>query len=88
VVYYFIEGNMFEKENEFYERNKDTLRKQYSGKRIVIIEDKVIGVYNSNGEAYKETVKTRRPGTFVIKYLPVNPADEVRRLSPVSFTHG
>jgi hypothetical protein len=79
---------MFEKENEFYEMNKDTLRKQYLGKRIVIVDDKVIGVYNTNGEAYKETIKTRCPGTFVIKYLPLNPEDEVRRLSPVSFAHG
>jgi hypothetical protein len=74
---------MLEQEVTFYEANKASLREKYHGKRVVIARDQVLGVYSSDGEAYEETVKTEPRGTFMIKYIPEDPADEVIWLSPM-----
>jgi len=71
---------MFEVENQFYQANRETLREKYLGKRVVIVKDKVLGIYDSDAEAIKETSKTMKPGTFCVKYIPVNPAEEHHRL--------
>jgi hypothetical protein len=34
---------MFEKENRYYEENRDALREKYLGKAIAIVGDSVIG---------------------------------------------
>ena len=67
---------MFEIENKFYKENRESLREKYLGKRVVIVKDKILGVYNSDTEALKETTKTMAMGTFCVKYIPVDPADE------------
>ena len=64
---------MFEAENLFYEENRESIREKYLGKAIVIIGNTIIGVYDNIGEAYKETLKTRKPGTFCLKNIPVDP---------------
>ena len=69
---------MFEQENKFYEKNKASLREQYLGKEVVIVEDKVIAAYDDLGTAICETVKTRPLGTFCIK--SVSPKDEIIRI--------
>ena len=71
---------MFETENKYYEENKASLRDKYLGKRIVLVKDQILGVYDSDSDAIAETTKTLELGTFCIKYIPVNPADEVHRL--------
>ena len=67
---------MFEAENKFYEENRETLREKYLGKRVVIVKDKILGVYDSDADA----PKTMELGTFCVKYIPVNPAEEIHRL--------
>ena len=74
------EVRMFEEENRFYEENRDTLREKYLGKRIVIVKDKILGVFDSDREAITETIKTMELGTFCVKYIPINPAEEHHRL--------
>jgi hypothetical protein len=76
---------MLEKEFEFYENNKSEIREKYLGKQIVIVGDRIIGVYNDIDEAYEETIKTYTPGTFMIHDIPVNIEDEVVHLSPFDF---
>ena len=71
---------MFEVENKFYEENRDILREKYLGKRVVIVNDQILGVYDSDSEAIAETSKTMELGTFCIKYIPVDPAEEHHRL--------
>jgi len=71
---------MFERENRFYEDNKDSLRKQYLGKEVVIVEDKVIAAYDDVGTAIRETVKTRPLGTFCVKNVPESPEERVIRI--------
>ena len=48
---------MFERERIFVQANKETLRETYPDKNLVIIDDQIIGVYDSVGEAYHETIK-------------------------------
>ena len=62
---------------------KAELRLKYIRKRVVIANDKVLGVYNSDREAIQETVKTVPRGTFMVKYIPIYPQKEKIRLSPV-----
>jgi hypothetical protein len=74
---------MLEKETAFYEAHKVELREKYHGKRVVIIGDRVIGVYDTDNEAYEATRKTEKTNEFMIKYIPEDPADEVMYLYPL-----
>ena len=71
---------MFETEYKFYEENRELLREKYLGKRVVIVKDKILGVYDSDIEAITETKKTMELGTFCVKYIPVDPEEEYYRL--------
>ena len=72
-----------EKEQAFYEANRTDLRSKYAGKRIVIANNKILGVYNSDREAVRETTKTLPRGSFMVKYIPENPKKEIIQISPV-----
>jgi hypothetical protein len=54
------------------------------GKRVVIADDQVLGVYDTDREALQETVKTRPCGSFMVKYIPIDPGKETIRLSPIT----
>jgi hypothetical protein len=71
---------MFEQENKFYEENKDNFCKQYLGKEVVIVGDKVIAAYDDIGTAIRETVKTRPLGTFCLKNVPVSSEEKMIRI--------
>jgi len=71
---------MFDVENKFYQENREFLRTQYLGKRVVIVKDKILGVYDSDTEALDETTKKMEMGTFCVKYIPVDPQDEFPRV--------
>lgn len=58
---------MLKDEFEFYLKNQAELVKQYSGKFLVIKNQEIIGVYDSEIEAYTATVKTQEAGTFLIQ---------------------
>jgi hypothetical protein len=74
---------MFEKETEFYNAHRAELRERYTGKRVVIAGDQILGVYDTDREAMQKTAKTRQPGTFMVKYIPLDPKKETIRLSPI-----
>jgi len=71
---------MFEVENQFYQANMETLREKYLGKRLVIVKDQILGVYDTDSEAITETSKTMELGTYCIKYIPVDPTEDYHRL--------
>jgi predicted restriction endonuclease len=75
-----------EKEQAFYEVHRDELRAKYLGKRIVIVGNEILGVYDTDREAINETEKTRPLGTFMVKYIPVDPDDEVITIYSPRFT--
>lgn len=58
---------MLKEEFEYYLANQNELVKVYYGKFIVIKEQKVVGVYDSEIEAYSESIKTLELGTFLIQ---------------------
>jgi hypothetical protein len=81
---------MLEKETAYYEAHRTELRAKYAGKRVVIAKDKILGIYDSDREAMQETVKTLPRGSFMVKFIPVDPREEVIRISPIGnvLTHG
>lgn len=59
---------MFEVELKYFIKNQKNLIKKYSGKYLVIKDHKVLGVFESELDAYIETGKTETPGTFLIQH--------------------
>ncbi|GHT89262.1 hypothetical protein FACS1894137_18210 [Spirochaetia bacterium] len=78
---------MLEKETVFFEAHEAELREKYLGKRVVICEDKILGIYGSDREALDETCKTMKPGSFMIKYIPENPEETNYRFLNINFNH-
>jgi len=58
---------MLEKEFKYYLDNQKELLKKYSGRVIVIVGEVVIGDYSTEVEAYTETIKTHKVGTFLLQ---------------------
>ena len=52
------------------------IREKYLGKEVVIVGEQIIAAYDNVEEAYMETVKSYKPGTFMIHDVPVNIEDE------------
>ncbi|MDR0289480.1 MAG: hypothetical protein LBI06_00915 [Treponema sp.] len=67
---------MFERENAFYEINREQFREKYPGKELVIVGDEIIGVYDDLKTAIDKTVQTHPLGTFCVKDVPIHPEDE------------
>lgn len=65
---------MLDKELQYYIDNQDVLVDKYRGMFLVIKDLTIIGVYNTEIEAYSETVKTHELGTFLIQEC--QPGDE------------
>lgn len=58
---------MLKQEFEYYLAHQNELVEKYNGKFIVIKNQTVVGVYDSEIEAYTESVKTMELGTFLIQ---------------------
>jgi hypothetical protein len=58
---------MLEKELKYFQDNKDELLKAYAEKYIVIVGQKVVAAYNTENEAFVESQKSHKPGSFLIK---------------------
>lgn len=58
---------MLKQEFEYYLAHQNDLVEKYNGKFIVIKNQAVVGVYDSEIEAYTESVKTMELGTFLIQ---------------------
>lgn len=54
-------------EFKYYLDHQDELVKEYDGKFIVIHGSKVVGAYESELDAIKETSKEYKPGTFLVQ---------------------
>ena len=72
----------FEREFDYYQKNMTEIREKYLGEKVVIVGDQIIAAYDDLEEAYMKTVKSFKPGTFMIHDVPVNIEDEVAVLSP------
>lgn len=56
-----------QREFEYFLSHQEELLKLYRGKQIVIKGDQVIGAYHTLYDAYHETAKVHKPGTFAIQ---------------------
>lgn len=56
-----------DKELEFFIGTQNTLVEQYPGKVLVIKREQVIGVYDTVLQAYLESRRNHRMGTFLIQ---------------------
>ncbi|MBM4161687.1 MAG: hypothetical protein FJ217_11405 [Ignavibacteria bacterium] len=59
---------MLDKEFKYFLDHQDELLTKYEGRYIVIKDQKVIGSYESELEAYTETRKKHKLGTFLIQH--------------------
>jgi Family of unknown function (DUF5678) len=67
-----------QEEFHWYLANQNELVKRYRGRYLAIAGQKVIGDFNTIGDAYQTTIRTCKPGTFIIKFCI--PAQEERPL--------
>jgi hypothetical protein len=58
---------MITEEIEFYKANRTEFISMYNGKHLVIKGRQIIGVYNTNSQAYDEAIKMHALGTFIIE---------------------
>lgn len=58
-------------EISYYKKHKEEFIILHADKHIVIKGMQVIGVYDSNSEAFARTIKDHEKGTFIIEH-PVN----------------
>lgn len=58
---------MLKEEFEYYLANQEEFVKQYKGKFLVIKDKNIVGVYNSEIEAYTDSVQKYELGTFLIQ---------------------
>lgn len=59
---------ILKKQLDYFTSNQEELVKKYSGKFLVIEDEKVQGVYNSETEAYTDAINKFEEGTFLIQY--------------------
>ena len=59
--------SMFKEELSFFIENQDSLVKQYPGQVLVIKGKEIIGVYKNALDAYLESQKKHKLGTFMIQ---------------------
>jgi len=69
---------MLEKDYKYYEKNRTVFVEKYSGKVIVIKDQKVIGIYENKPEALSATIKDHEIGTFLIQQVVPVEQDEVQ----------
>lgn len=58
---------MLDREYNYYKQNQKTFLEKYRGKVLVIRDEKIIGVYEDEATAYKESVSKYGLGTFLIQ---------------------
>ena len=58
---------MLDREYKYFLDHKNDLLNKYPGKYIVIMGDEVIGAYESEIDAYDESLKNHKLGTFLIQ---------------------
>jgi len=53
------------------------------GNGLLLPVIRLLGIYDSDREAIRETVKTVPRGCFMVKYIPKNPQKDIIRISTV-----
>jgi hypothetical protein len=75
---------MLEREEAFYQAHKEDICAKYAGKRLLIVGDKILGVFDTDTAAAEEALKTMRwEDDFMIKAVPQTPEDEIVYIAPI-----
>ncbi len=69
---------MLDDDFRYYRAHQAELAAQYEGKALVIKCQKVIGVYDSELQALKETMRDHELGSFLIQMCSADPDSVVR----------
>ena len=59
---------MLDREFAYFLKHQDELVLKFNGRFIVIVGEDVLANYATEEEAYLESVKTMKPGTFLIQH--------------------
>jgi len=59
---------MLEKEFKFYKTHQGELVEKHNGKFLVIVGEKVVETYDTELEAYSESKKSYKLGTFLVQH--------------------
>ena len=62
-----MQNDNLEKEFQYFLDHQDELARQYGGEFLIIKNQRVIGVYDTEVEAFTETQKQHELGTFLIQ---------------------
>jgi len=62
-------ANQLKAEFEFYKKNQSKLVDEYLGRFVVIKNEEIIGVYNSEIDAYQNSQKEHKLGSFLIQHV-------------------
>lgn len=66
---------MLEKEFKYYLDHQEDLIKKYKGRYIVIRNDEVIGDYSTESDAYEQSKKKYKVGSFLIQLCSPGKSD-------------
>lgn len=58
---------MLEQEFKYYLDHQDELVEAYNGLVLVIVGEEVVGIFNSEEEAYFDSIEKYAPGTFLVQ---------------------
>ena len=76
---------MLEREYQYYKAHENELVERYKGKYIGIVGEEVVGVFDTELEAYFELKKKYGPGKFLIQETVPNSQHIQRYHSRVAF---
>jgi hypothetical protein len=80
--------NIVRKQFEYYLAHQDAFVAQYNGKVIVMVNHEVVGAYDTESDAYWDSVKKYPLGTFMIQLCTPGPdAYTIRAHSRQVFDH-
>lgn len=78
---------MLEQEFKYYLDHQDELVKKYNGKFLVIVNNEIVGAFDSKIEAYNKGKENHELGTFLIQRCSPGNADYTQTFhSRVSFS--
>jgi|KBSSwiS6_1023812.scaffolds.fasta_scaffold01543_2 hypothetical protein len=76
---------MLEKEFQYFLDNQNDLFKQFPDQYIAIKDQKVIGVYDSEIDAYFETQEQHKLGSFLIQFCTLKHVGFAPNFTPKAF---
>lgn len=53
----------------FYKDNKDKILKKHKGRYVVIVGNKIVGIYDRKEDAVLETMKDHEMGSFLVQHV-------------------